>query len=64
MPDIFLDFFPRDEKSRVSPDILCRCQRTNSNFSLGMLNLVDPHMKGARSGLSSQECLIAEQAET
>lgn len=58
MPDNFLGFFSQEMKqSRVSPDILCRCQITNLNLALGMLNLVDPHMKGAWSGMYSQECL-------
>lgn len=60
----FLGVFPNRWKKPGSVQTLCRCQRTNPNLALGMLNLVDPHMKGARSGVSFQECLIAEQAET
>lgn len=48
-------------KSRVAPGVLCRCQRTNLNLALDVLNLVDPHMKDATPDISSQECLAETQ---
>lgn len=60
----FWVFVPRDEKKQGQSRQSLQMLKNNSNLALGMLNVVDPHGKGARSGMSSQECLIAEQAET